>query len=427
MAALGSQFLQRKEDRINSHTLHSIASQEARRRPQWSVQTMQAILLCEFYGRFRGSRVVVRASEPFQSLYSRVATPHTLINSDSSNGISHKPWDEWIVHESRRRLLAACFILDIHTSMYHEHSTVHHFTTATPPIPLTKPTQHLWAAQSLEAWEGLRNSPLAQFDPASLDNEEITASHINTAPPLDLAVYVASEALRLPRRSPTSSMGLSADLDLNLSKRMHDLFPGSAVANTYLALHHTPLRDLLAVSGDTWIFSRKILDKDDFQRRKANVRLWCSDPRAGAASIFASKALLIFFDTNNNTPNSEDSTEGDQQEEDGWSMSDISNYWAMYVCALICWSISHRTARGALAQGGDDNEENEAKGWLRTMAGLSPEAAVQNVRARREALGLVTMVRRRLESEAAGGKSKLLVDAVRVLGDLAGNPNRGRF
>ncbi len=36
---------------------------------------MQAILLCEFYGRFRGSRAVARPSEPFQSLYSRVSNP----------------------------------------------------------------------------------------------------------------------------------------------------------------------------------------------------------------------------------------------------------------------------------------------------------------------------------------------------------------
>ncbi|KAI1742589.1 hypothetical protein F4680DRAFT_21420 [Xylaria scruposa] len=442
MAAIGAQFLQSKEDRINSHILHGLAWQEARRRPEWSIHVMQAILLCEFYSRFRGSRAVTRTSEPFQSLYSRVANSQTSSDCVTSTGTSHRHWEEWIVTESRRRLLAACFILDVHTSMYHEHSTLHHFLTPTPPIPLVKPTQHLWEAQDPEAWETLVNSDPAQLNPVSLADEEITADHVNSAPPLDIGVYVASEALRLPRRSPASAVDTSTDLDLNSMRRMCDLFPGSAVANTYLALHHTPLRDLLAVSGDSWLFSRKILEPEDFQRRKHSVRTWSGSAHAGTASIFAAKALLAFL-TNDNISNSLISTETNQQGGE-WNMSDISDYWALYVCALICWSIGQRTTRGAMGRGGNDNTgfssastyntnlptdkaEDEAKGWLRMVANLSPEAAIQNVRGRREALGVVAMVRRRLENETVGGKSKLLVDAVRVLKTLEEEPNKARF
>ncbi|KAI1750791.1 hypothetical protein F4782DRAFT_233654 [Xylaria castorea] len=466
MAAIGAQFLQSKEDRINSHILHGLAWQEARRRPEWNVHVMQVILLCEFYSRFRGSRAVTRTSEPFQSLYSRdhlfslvllssnkywhqystsssqVANSQASADCGTSTGTSHRHWEEWIVTESRRRLLAACFVLDVHTSMYHEHSTLHHFLTPTPPIPLVKPTQHLWAAQDPEAWEALVSSNPAQLNCVSLADEEITADHVNSAPPLDMGVYVASEALRLPRRSPASAMDISANLDLDSTKRMCDLFPGSAVANTYLALHHTPLRDLLAVSGDSWLFSRKILEPEDFQRRKVSVRAWINSAHAGAASTFAAKALLAFL-TNDNTPNNRNSTDGNQQGGE-WDMLDISDYWALYVCALICWSIGQRTTRGAMGRGGNgntcfssasthninsssDKAENEAKGWLKMVASLSPEAVIQNVRGRREALGVIAMVRRRLESETVGGKSKLLVDAVRVLKTLEEDPNKGRF
>ncbi|KAI0446241.1 hypothetical protein F4803DRAFT_559608 [Xylaria telfairii] len=444
MAAIGSQFLQSKEDRINSHILHGFAWQEARRRPEWSVHVMQAILLCEFYGRFRGSRAVTRTSEPFQSLYSRVTNSQTSVDCDTSTGTSHRHWEEWIVTESRRRLLAACFVLDVHTSMYHEHSILHHFLTPTPPIPLVKPTQHLWAAQDPEAWEALVSSNAAQLNAVSLADEEITASHVNSAPPLDRGVYIASEALRLPRRSPASVIDISADLDLGSTKRMCNLFPGSGVANTYLALHHTPLRDLLAVSGDSWLFSRKILNPEEFQQCKVSVRAWSSSAHAGAASTFAAKALLAFL-TNDNTPNTRNATERNQQ--GGvveWGMSDISDYWALYVCALVCWSIGHRTTRGAMGRGGGDSSgpssastyntnsasgkaENEAKGWLKMVASLSPEAAIQNVRGRREALGVIAMVRKRLEGETVGGKNKLLVDAVRVLKTLEEDPNRVRF
>ncbi|KAI0186768.1 fungal-specific transcription factor domain-containing protein [Xylaria flabelliformis] len=438
MAAVGAQFLQSKEDRTNSHILHGLAWQEARRRPEWSIHVMQAILLCEFYSRFRGSRAVTRTSEPFQSLYSRVANSQTSADCDSSTGTSHRHWEEWIVTESRRRLLAACFVLDVHTSLYHEHSTLHNFLTPTPPIPLVKPTQHLWEAQDLEAWETLVNSDPAQLSPVSLADEEITADHVNSAPPLDIGVYIASEALRLPRRSPASAVDTSIDLDLDSTRRMCDLFPGSAVANTYLALHHTPLRDLLAVSGDSWLFSRKILEPEDFQRRKHSVRTWSGSAHAGTASIFAAKALLAFL-TNANISNAFNSTETNQQGGE-WNMSDISDYWALYVCALICWSIGQRTTRGAMGRDNigllsastyntnlsSDKAEDEAKGWLKMVASLSPET-IQNVRGRREALGVVAMVRRRLENETVGGKSKLLVDAVRVLKTLEEEPNKARF
>ncbi|KAI0400475.1 hypothetical protein F4802DRAFT_619854 [Xylaria palmicola] len=439
VAAVGSQFLQSKEDRLNSHILHGFASQEVRRRPQWSVQVMQAILLCEFYGRFRGSRASSRASEPFQSLYSRVATFPNSVDQDIAASASHRLWDQWIIAESRRRLLTACFVLDVHTSMYHEHSISPSFLPSTPPIPLVKPTQKLWAAQDQETWAALLSSEPAQLGSASLADGVVTPDHVNSAPPLDLAVYLASEALHLPTRSPASTIDISAAVDPDATARICTLFPGSTAANTYLALHHTPLRDLLAVSGDSWLFSRKLMDQQDFQRRKASVRAWSGSAHAGAAAVFAARALSAFFDTNDNTPNTtRNVTARDEQGGGGGGgTSDISEYWALYVCALICWSLGNRTTRGGSGHAAasssassprNGNAEGEARAWLKMVASLAPEAsAVRNVRARREVLGVVALVRRRLEGEAVGGKSKLLVDAVRVLKSLEEEPNRGRF
>ncbi|KAI8624829.1 hypothetical protein F5Y19DRAFT_490167 [Xylariaceae sp. FL1651] len=467
MAAMGSQFLQGEEDRIHGDKLHAFAWQEARRYSQWSIQVMQSILLCEFYARFRGLRAMTRPSEPFQSLYSRdrlfslVLSPSSkpwhpystsssqVANSQfpddhgSSTTTTHQHWDKWIITESSRRLLAACFVLDRHASIYHEHSPMHPFTTPIPPIPLTKPTERLWAAQNREAWEVLVASDPTQLESVSLADVKITADRIATAPPLDLAVYLASEALRLPRRSSPSTLDLSTEVNLASTARLCDLFSGYAVANTYLALHYTPLRDLLAVSGDSWLFSKKILKPEAFQRQQINVKQWSSSVHAGAASLFAAKALLAFLVTNNtNTPNTDMSRETDVQGRK-WNMSDISDYWALYVCALVFWAISYRTTGGAMVRRSNNNTgssassnnvntasekaEREALGWLKTVASLSPEAAVQSVRGRREAHGIIGMVRRRLEDETAGSRNQLLVDAAHVLKNLEENPSKGRF
>ena len=56
--------------------------------------------------------------------------------------------------------------------------------------------------------------------------------------------------------------------------------------------------------------------------------------------------------------------------------------------------------------------------WLRMVARLEEPGDVLEVRGRAEAIGVVGLVSRRLESEAVGGQSRLLVDALGVLKKL---------
>ncbi|KAI1490103.1 hypothetical protein F5X96DRAFT_637988 [Biscogniauxia mediterranea] len=489
MAAVGTQYLQGKEDRIRGNTLHEFAWQEAKRFPQWNVRVMQAILLCEFYARFRGQKAVYRPSQPFQSLYSRVANSQSPDNYTSSAATREERWHEWIEAESRRRLLAACFVLDTHTSIYHEQPPVHTYTVPTPPIPLTRRSKDLWDARTSEEWETVITSTPPDLEPATLSEEvNLTPERVATAPLLDRAVFLASEMLRLPRRPSPTALDLSADLNLASTERISQLFPGSAVANTYLALHYTPLHDLLAVSGDSWLFSRKVLDAQKFQQRQKRLKLWSGSPHAGAAAGFAAKALLAFLDDNNsnnsdnvNNDNTTTTTTatlyssptitqaGESKEKEktttrekrkaghgstttpttttdtplsttnAWNMSDMSDYWALYVCALICWALNHRatttsttttTTRSSTTtissssstitrSSSIDRSEREARAWLAAVAGAATDEVLLLLRAQRGAPAVVSAARRRLEDEAAGaGKSMLLVDALGVLRKL---------
>lgn len=47
--------------------------------PQWDVPVMQAILLCEYFARFRGRRAAIRPSKEFESVYVRVSSLLHLI------------------------------------------------------------------------------------------------------------------------------------------------------------------------------------------------------------------------------------------------------------------------------------------------------------------------------------------------------------
>ncbi|XXH03486.1 choline-phosphate cytidylyltransferase [Hypoxylon texense] len=476
MAAIGTQFLQGKEDRIRGNELHEFAWKEVNLCAQWTLPIMQAILLCEFYARFRGRSAQRNASKPFQSLYSRdylfsfvlsspngrwypystssssqMANSQIPDNLNSTSSTHDRNWNEWMEYESRRRLLAACFVLDVHTSVYYQQNLSHQFPISTLPIPLIRPTEDLWAAQSQESWETLLGSRPMNTGPADLSEESLTAEQVANAPYLDHAVFLASEALRLPRRSSPSILDLSVEVDETTTEGISRLFPGSAVGNTYLALYYTPLHDLLAVSGDTWLFSKKVASSQIFEQHKNRFQRWLGSPQATTAARFAAKALVAFLDHSNcNTLNSTVSRSKLEEEEDqdrdrNWNMSDISDYWAMYVCALICWALGLRAiVRGSSGSGlgtsssssspnphhpnanAGEKGEREALKWLKTVAGLSADKAL-NVRGRKEITGVVGMVKRRLEDEALGSRSRLLVDAARTLKNLEERVNHKWF
>ncbi|CAJ2503016.1 Uu.00g104100.m01.CDS01 [Anthostomella pinea] len=482
MAAMGSQFLQGKEDRMRGNILHEYAWQEVQRFTTWNVSVMQAILLCEFYSRFRGRKVANNRSAPFQSLYARVADfsnpDHDYAATADARAEQHwTAWSEWIDAESRRRLLAACFALDVHASVYHENHFNLQFSTPTPPIPLTRPSVDLWAARSPEEWAALLASA-DPMEPATLPEENLTPDRIATAPPLDRGVFLASETLRLPRRASASQLDLSVPVDLSspAAERISTLFPGHPVAATTLALHHTPLHDLLAISGDSWIFSIKMTDPTRFQQCQRRLLQWSNSAHAGAAAGFAARALLAFLDTTTSTISLPTNNANDtittttttqlqpvmntrskqrerkreaaaakkQQQDRDWNMDIISDYWALYTCALVIWALCHPSARGRSSSGStsattsssgnatanaarEKADERDARGWLALVADLQRPDEVLGVRGRREAAGVVGMVRRRLEDEVAGGKGRLLVDAVGVLRKLEEGVGRRWF
>lgn len=75
---------------------------------------------------------------------------------------------------------------------------------------------------------------------------------------------------------------------------------------------------------------------------------------------------------------------------------------------------------------GTEEEEEGVLTWLRGVASMGTEEVVR-ARGRREAGGVVGLVRRRLESDCVGGRSRLYVDAVGVLKKLEEGVNWNWF
>ncbi|KAH8887725.1 hypothetical protein GQ53DRAFT_768056 [Thozetella sp. PMI_491] len=620
MAALATQYLEGKEDRNKGNQLHEYAWQEAKRIPQWSLQVMQAILLCEYFARFRGRKAVTRPSKLFESLYSRdtssawspasspistsssesdCATPtssspspyaagiqsfgvlpgspfgsfppafalppppaafstspplfpssYYSYNVSSLNGfplssarsgpkrrlqwsslfapdprsrprsrfqppprappgaavtgqsylphtstqaLYHNPamfdpavlnpdqhvvmeerWQAWLDAEARRRLLTACFVVDVHTSLLQQQRRAHECSlggtgAAPPPIPLTGRSSALWEATSAEQWNAMLEADPTAGSPAFVPQTELlTPKDMHNYNNFDCAAILAVETLRLPVLPPQAELDLHAPhsgsqfhpghqiggaVAADAEERIAALFTGYAPAYTYLAMHHTPLHDLLAVSGDSWVFSQKVLVANSFLEHKKRLKVWAEQqypgpqqhlrPSGGSgakgrnatkATIYAAKAILAFLNRTRTSGAGEGTAVQSGPGLGRWSY-DISDYWGMYVCALICWAFSHRARaggdRGATGGSGELSPQRsstssladeDALTWLRAVADMCVED-VARVRGRREAAGVVGLVRRRLEMDCVGGKSRLYVDAVGVLKKLEEGAN----
>ncbi|CAM1501055.1 Fc.00g102170.m01.CDS01 [Cosmosporella sp. VM-42] len=422
MAAVATQFAETKDDRVRGEQLHAYARYKSKlftQSDEWPVPLQQTVALCDYYARFRGKRKEsYRPSSRFGPLYQRALNnvQNAFTPATNSRDVAQQ-WKSWIELESRRRILSACFLLDVHSARYHEQpytliAGLDYSSPRTLPIPLTASTAQFWDAPSFEAWSMLR----PKRNLKALNNtqvEALTPSDIASAPPFDAAILLAAYALHIDQRQNPMIVNLVEDARTIQPRNMHmaTLFSGSAIANTYLALHYTPLHFLLSVSGDSWVFNKKVMPVSSFTEHQKRLNQWRQSGSAAAATIFAARALKTFF---NLTPESLTSAEDADSGELSTSWTDISDYWGVYVCVLICWAFGHAGKRDKAAELPPRDASIQ---WIMTVAEMEPDE-VQNWPGRFEAHGVVGLVRKELAKDCLGGRNILFADAVGVLEKL---------
>lgn len=371
-------------------------------------------------------------------------------NAMEANTSNEERWHTWIDEEARRRLLSVCFVLDNHTSLYHQQPRARDDIDPLT-IPLTGHSDGLWAASSATEWANiLETSPAANIPRFVPPPNILTPDEVARHSCLDQVTILHAEVSRLPRRqyncsssdfddqnnfaaddlrTPTTASYSQSFSGAYSEERLLHLFsmttipPGPSI---YLALHHTPLHDLLAVSGDSWVFSQKVIVASTFSENQKRLRAWAegrnpskspsNQQQASSGSLegmscaqatcHAARALLTFL-----------GGDGPTTPEAGT----ISNYWGMYVCALIIWAFGHRAARSSSSTSPQKTplSEDESISWLQSVARIQrPEDATRMKHRREASAGVVSLVRRRLHADCVGPRSQLYVDAVGVLKKL---------
>lgn len=231
------------------------------------------------------------------------------------------------------------------------------------------------------------------------------------APPFDAAIMLSGYALTLPKRQSLTKPEPVASKSASVVG-LASIFPSSGIANTYLALHYTPLHVLLSVSGESWVFNKKVARQTLFSEHRAYLNEWSDSSSAVIAVSFAARALRSFLKLNSATL-LDASTFIDQIR--GGSWSDISDFWGAYVCALICWAFGNN-------QEGENNADASRRTglqWIAEASTMEP-AQIAAWKDRRNTLAVICLVRDVLARDCTGGRSILFADSVGVLRKLAG-------
>lgn len=195
--------------------------------------------------------------------------------------------------------------------------------------------------------------------------------------------------------------------------RLQEEFSTTVLAHSCLALYNTPVHDLLAIAGDTWVFGKKLTPPSAFHSAQSRLKTWASSLNAATATLHACRIISSLL----SQQNAPDFTPC------------ISDYWAYYTAALICWTFGsrHHPSTSSTSSSSASQSRSKARKYVSAMLEFSAEELLANkAHVREDAGGVIDVVREHLEIDAVGSKCMMLVDAVHVLTQLT-EPGRAKW
>lgn len=448
---------------------------------------MQAIVLTEIFARWRGRKTTVRLTKQFEELYRRVSevntrnrilltrrklltnpvqaqspfATHTPVLGSSTDSLldgytSHpstpqqrlptqdprREWMEWTECESRRRLLCFCFVFDVYQSIFQEQSRSKAHLEERNSHMYLPCADNLWSAADSAQWKLQQNGKSLQGHSLDLIEQDLSGQYSISRTYFSQVIHICSLAAQLPPRQDRYPNDYHpGDLPPAVSN-LSNIFPNSSLVHSFLSLHYTPLHDLLAIAGDTWVFARKITPPAAFHAAQSRLKTWSSTLAAAAATSHACQFLANAL-SQPYTP----SNANQVQSFNGDPLC-ISNYWALYTCALICWAFGHHrqqsypsvsrsssaTAINTAEMEVDspdtpvvDEDRLKALTYINGMMALdTDDLLTSKAHMRGDTAGVIDSVRLRLEQIGVGDRCMTLVDATSVLKKLNAG-GRARF
>lgn len=287
MVAIGAQYSGVVGARAESRMLHEKCLKALAKREHEGLPTtgricdMQAIFLIELLSQFRGKRASNSLSATFQGMFRSLAADHSSHPTASVDSLVPLPphsddltlsrqWTAWIGASEKIRLLTACAILEAQARTLLVRQVADTQVTETTVSGLSLPAPAPLAAWDASQWTWREMLP--RLSGPSLRKAGADA----TAAPADgetLDEFQAAQAVWIHNSRDDVLDSLTSNIS---SKAARLAIHGIRLASS------TPLRALLAVAGETWVFSEKVRS-DEHAAAKETVKHWANslnDPSA---------------------------------------------------------------------------------------------------------------------------------------------------
>ncbi|CAO2650049.1 Nn.00g013410.m01.CDS01 [Neocucurbitaria sp. VM-36] len=341
MVAIGGQYSNDTSVKRKSRILHDRCMKLLERRDQEQhlmaetdrLCDYQAMFLIEVHSHYRARRAAKTLSSRFEKVYRKSAEDFRSITSKVADAV-YPPenatldgWIQWIELATWQRLLLSCYILETQQAVLLAREPLPSLIQVTGldlPVPThcsiwdaTNPTEWAFAAQQFSSspryvYEVTADLTVAPFD--SFQSSLLLAAHYN----------------RCDSPAPYSSSPTTLDIE-----HLLDQFPTTTrQLLTAKLVQVTPIRALLAISGESWILSEKIASAQDFTALKTTLRGWLSQlwstSVTEAQTVAIKEALKLSIEILQNALK-------DQQNS---VVLDLGTDMGIYFAALVLWAIT---------------------------------------------------------------------------------------
>lgn len=403
MVAIGSQYDSRVDAPQYSRVLLETAMDLLmRRRERITTRSrladLQTIALLEILSTWRSRRADVLPSTRFRSLYANLdqarlpASTNPLaifreLGPRPSSDELRKAQRFWIEHESRRRVLQASIVLDTQRSVLFEQTpalprrvlklrTVDLGAgagtgTAAGPGPAFPCDEELWESSPVERWA----EHAARYEYLDLGRAAERATEPGAPQQADsfqCRVFL-SHALILPDGDPVRAALLLAFHQsvpgIDSARGVHTGHHGGGNGNgnsrrlsnvefdhdAFLVAQHTPIQALLTVSGESWLFGRKVESEARFVEARQRLRGWVDGGDDCLVALWHASRLLrgLVLPADDGVSSLPSSTTTRSSSAAGvrgrttrpCRLRDthmLHEAWCIYLAVLVCWACGFR-------------------------------------------------------------------------------------
>jgi hypothetical protein len=307
--ALGAHMLQNSNDMSNARIMHDRAQKVIKKRNisgwhTFRVCDMQALVLHEVFAIFRSRRPPLQFSKSFEDVYRYLLHDPDATNSNASSevyadamsgrtALNDLPLTDQIPGldgKCKQRLLVACYVLDQqHAMLFGRQRTDCLGTSVNGLSGQTLPwirSQQYWDAPTKSHAQLFAMKVAAgclAYDQMFEAISDASALTENASWPQDA---FRSMAMLGCVTDPTSDLRVCGFPMDDLSDPDALLFAFEQTPRMRLAYHtfmlcrHTPVRDLLAVAGESWVMAEKMSSQSQFVDAQIMVRDFVSAPIA---------------------------------------------------------------------------------------------------------------------------------------------------